>query len=281
MSPLKFISEYNYSENKIGGDSESVSNSESVSVTDDILDIDKIVKNKDNSRICILNFGIGNKIFIIANIINQYKNYDIYFVEQTSIHQNKNSEKKLKYIFPEIKNSKNPKIISFKEFDILKERGVEKIFYTTDIWFDITGFIQQKEFLQKYLKMNDNILTNKYDFENGIFVHIRYGDKFRINYDILRKNNHEYFFTLLNASYYIDNINRFLREKKSNVYIFTDSFDMVKCLFKNKISNIENIIYTNADVYETLYCFIHCKRLIISESTLSISGIYLNKLLNQ
>jgi len=260
INPLKFIDKY-----KIGGESE-------IEKKDD-LNIDEIVKNKENSRICILRFGLGNKLFIIANIINKNRKYQIYFAEQISKHQVKNSEKKLKYVFPEILNSNNPKIISFKNFDILKNKGVKEIIYNTEIFADYTGFIEQKDFLQKYLRIDSNILINKYDFDNSIFVHVRYGDKFNINYNILKNKSNDYFYTLLKESYYIDNINKLIKEKNGNIYIFTDSPHIAKCFFKNKI---KNLIYINADVYEAFYCFTHCKRLIISESTLSIAAIYLN-----
>jgi hypothetical protein len=81
------------------------------------VDIEEINKNKDKYRLVILKNGLGNKLFIIANIINKYlKKYQLFFVEQLSRHQTKNSEKKLKYIFPEIKNSENPKMISYTLF---------------------------------------------------------------------------------------------------------------------------------------------------------------------
>ena len=31
-------------------------------------------------------------------------------------------------------------------------------------------------------------LLDKYDFKNGIFVHVRYGDKFKMNYNNLKSN---------------------------------------------------------------------------------------------
>jgi hypothetical protein len=270
MSPIKFINVYKYNENINGGESDSSIN--------EILDIDNIVKNKDNSRICILKNGIGNKLFIIANIINKYKKYQLYFAEQISVHQTKNSEKKLKYIFPEIKNSKNPKIISFKEYDILKNKGVQEIIYYADIYSNNNGFINQKEYLKKYLKMNESFdyLLNKYDFKNGIFVHIRFGDKFIFNYEQLKQNK-KISFTLLKPSYYLDNLLKFTETNiNTPIYIFTDSKQITECLLKNKIMNFNNVKYVDEGSYETFYCFTKCKNLIISDSTISIAAIYLN-----
>ena len=281
MSPSKFISAYKYNENIFGGESDSESENEtkSSSEIDEVLDIDNIVKNKDNSRICILKNGLGNKLFIIANIVNKYKKYQLYFAEEISIHQINNNEKMLIDIFPEIKNCKNPKLISNKNYDILKNYFIPEINYGAQIYSNVQGFIDQKEFLKKYLMMNNYKYlsnTNKYDFENGIFVHIRYGDKFNINYNTLKKNTDNYFFTLLDPSYYIDNINKMLlnnNNEKIKIYVFSDSINIVKCAFENKINNL---IYCDANVYETFYCFTQCKKLIISESNLSLSAIYLN-----
>jgi hypothetical protein len=241
---------------------------------DENLNIDDIIKNKNKVKIVIIINGLGNKLFALANIIEQYKNYKIYFTEQTSHHQTSRIEKKLKFVFPEIKNCENPKLISFKNFDILKNKGIEEIELKNDIHFiNPIGFIHQKDFLKKYFKMNSSYdyLLNKYDFKDGIFVHVRYGDKFMINYQNLKRNTYKHFYTLLNPSYYIDNINKMLKEKEGKVYIFSDSVEMTKCLFKS-----DNFIYTNEGSYESFYCFTKCRRLIISESTISIAATYLN-----
>jgi hypothetical protein len=52
---------------------------------------------------------------------------------------------------------------------------------------------------------------------------------------------------------------------------------MTKCLFNNESKENKNkFIYMDEGVYETFYCFTKCRRLIISESSLSIAAIYLN-----
>jgi hypothetical protein len=248
------------------------------------LDIENNLKNKNKDKIktFILNNGLGNKLFALANMINKYKNYDLYFVEKISHHQINRYEKKLKYAFPEIKNSENPKLISFTEYDILKKNGIEEIKINIDDYENCSGFIRQKEYLKKYFIMDSSYdyLLDKYDFKNGIFVHVRYGDKFLINYISLQKNNFKHFFTLLKPAYYIDNINKMLKEADNidrKVYIFSDSIEMTKCLFNNESKENKNkFIYMDEGVYETFYCFTKCRRLIISESSLSIAAIYLN-----
>jgi len=283
VSKIKIIKEYF----KLSGLKENYMYSESLlspykfllKKDEENLNIDDILKNKDKTKIVIIINGLGNKLFALANIIEQYKNYKIYFTEQISHHQTSRLEKKLKYVFPEIKNCENPKLISFKNFDILKNKGIEEIELKNDIHFiNPIGFIHQKDFLKKYFNMNSSYdyLLDKYDFKDGIFVHVRYGDKFMINYHNLKKNTSKYFYTLLNPSYYIDNINKMLKEEDNinrKVYIFSDSIEMTKCLFK---SEMNNYIYTDEGSYESFYCFTKCRRLIISESTISIAATYLN-----
>lgn len=120
-----------------------------------------------------------------------------------------------------------------------------------------------------------NYLLKKYDFENGLFVQIRYGDKFNMNYTNL-KNNKDILFILLKPEFYLENIIKYINLKKNSntpIYIFSDSIDIVKCLFKNKINNV---IYTNEGTYETFFCLTHCKNMIISDSSMSYSAIDLN-----
>jgi len=120
-----------------------------------------------------------------------------------------------------------------------------------------------------------NYLLKKYDFENGLFVQIRYGDKFNMNYNNL-KNNKNILFILLKPEFYIENIIKYINLRENlniPIYIFSDSIDIVKCLFKNKINNV---IYTNEGTYETFFCLTHCKNMIISDSSMSYSAIDLN-----
>lgn len=295
LSPEKFLERYNNiggSKGKTNSVKKSKTNSGTKSKTNskrkrknrrllddyDKLDIEAILKNKENSRMVILQNGLGNKLYIIANILDKYKNYQLYFVEKISHHQVKNSEKKLKYIFPEIKNSENPKIISYRNYDILKEKGIEEITYTDDIYFNNDGFINNRAYLKEYLRMDPsyNYLLTKYDFENGLFVHIRYGDKFAQNYYSLKKYKMNRFI-LLKPQFYIDNITKFINNKKklnTPIYIFTDSIVIAKCQFEDIKYNF---VYTNEGTYETFFCLTHCKNLIISDSTLASAAIELNE----
>jgi len=142
-----------------------------------------IINDEKNSRLCRLKDGFGNKLYIIAHIIDMYKNYQLYICEHISIHQINNNEKSLIDIFPEIKSCRNPKMISLEEYELLKNKGVPEIVLPKNIFVNNSPLFNQRNFLQKYLQINSYYhLLNKYDFENGIFVHIRFGDKFKINY---------------------------------------------------------------------------------------------------
>jgi hypothetical protein len=206
--------------------------------------------------------------------MNKYKQYTIYFFEEKSFHQRLDPET-LKEIFPLIDTSSSLKLISSEEYNKLKEKGIKEIVYDNTIYNDANGFIYQRPFLKTHFKMNssyDSLLT-KYDFENGIFVHIRYGDKIFINYKSLVTKK-GIFFTILNADYYSNSINKLRKHNPTApVYIFTDSKNIAKYMLQDKV---ENITFVEEGAYQTFYCFTKCHYFIASRSTMSLAAIYLN-----
>jgi len=236
----------------------------------------EIINKYKNGIFVILKNGIGNKLLIITNIIHKYKNKEIYFLEQYSNHdQYDKSPEKLKYIFPNFNNNDyNIKIISWKLFDFLKEYGIKYIEYTNDIFYDPSGLINISNSTRNLLKMNPkyDYLKDKYDLNNGIFVHYRLGDKFELNYkDCFKKRACQY--ALFTPKYYIDMINIMLKEKQGLIYIMSDSIKVAECLLKNKIPNL---IFINEGTPETFFLMTHCNRLIISESSMTVAAAYLN-----
>jgi hypothetical protein len=114
-----------------------------------------------------------------------------------------------------------------------------------------------------------NYLLKKYDFENGIFIHVRYGDKFRWNYDKLQTKNPR-IYVLLKPSYYANALKQF--ETGSPIYIFSDS-TFTKCVLQD---TIPTATFVEEGSYESFFCLSHCKNLILSDSTFGIAAAYLN-----
>lgn len=213
-------------------------------------------RKSNNKRLCILKNGIGNKLFILVNILHQYgKRYTIYFVENPSHHK----DPKLKVAFPTI-----PNLISWSQYDEYKKKGIKEIYIEDSIWLKDAGFRPPPAFLQ--MNSSYDHLLKKYDFENGIFIHVRYGDKFKLNYDKLLKKDPR-IYILLKPSYYADSIKKF---ESGPVYIFSDSL-YVKYLFQDI-----DATFVEEDSYETFFCLTHCKKLIISDSTFGIAAAFLN-----
>jgi hypothetical protein len=227
--------------------------------------------NHKKTKICQIKNGLGNKIFILVNIINKYKDYKIYFYEEKSHHQIIDPETLLD-IFPYLKNYKNIEFVSLDKFNQLKKKGIEEIEYTLYIYTRHTGFLEEKNFIKKYLKINEkyNYLLKKYDFKNGIFVHVRYGDKIEITYKSLI-NREGYVYNLLKSEYYIYYIKELLKKNKTApVYIFTDSQKITKCLLEKELPTIQ---FVNERTVETFFCFYHCNNLIMSHSTLPSAAV--------
>lgn len=247
-----------------------------IEINQDIIDTFK------NAKIIILKNGLGNKLMTIMNIIYKYPGEKIFFLEQLSRHQLRSFYDKLKHIFlnlnpVEEKNfsEQNYKLISWKLFDALKPYGIKETEYDPFyVYFTIPGLINLTDTTRNLLKINPlyEYLLDKYDIKNGIFAHYRLGDKFDLNYEEL-KNERVCKFTLLTPEYYIDNISKMLKEKPGKVYIMSDSINIAECLLKDKIPDA---IFINENCVETFFLMTHCNRFIISESTMTVSAIYLN-----
>jgi hypothetical protein len=240
------------------------------------LKIDQNTINKyKNGIIIIIKNGLGNKLMTITNMIHKYKETgkSIYFVEQLSHHQKRSPTEKIKYIFPNLNENS---ILSWKLFDALKEYGIKEVEYNdNEMFYETYGLINITNQTRRLLKMNSNYdyLRDNYDLKNGIFVHYRLGDKFELNYKELKKNK-VCKYVLMTSEYYIDSINKMLKEKQGPpVYIMSDSIKVAECLLKNKIPNL---IFINEGTAETFYLMTHCNRLIISESTMTVAAVYLN-----
>jgi hypothetical protein len=216
--------------------------------------------------VVILKYGFGNKLFILANMLQQNPKATLHILDATSEHQEGDLKEKIWNLFPLLK--KHPRIyfIRWSEYDELK-RIMPELKYDFDIFF--TNFKKKVSPLKEYLIPNYeyDYLKNKYDFTQGIFVHYRLGDKVKINYDHLKKGNPIHF-VVMKPEYYLDSIKKFQKNNEP-VYVFSDSPELVKCLLKG------NFTFVDENVNETFFCFYYANRVIISDSSLSVTAVTL------
>ena len=69
---------------------------------------------------------------------------------------------------------------------------------------------------------------------------------------------------------------KMLQEENGPIYIFTDSIKLVKILLKDLFEKYSPILI-DCGYIETFYLFTKIKRIITSDSTLSVGGVLLNK----
>lgn len=210
--------------------------------------------------------GLGNKIFILANILHRYPKDRFFAVDSKSHHQEGLLEEKVWHLFPLLKEHPRIKFIRWKEYDELKPVATELDVGVDEIFVKLEG---KTPTIKKYFKPSSeyDYLQDKYDFKKGIFVHYRLGDKVQINYEQVKKGK-PIRFVVLKPEYYTDYILK-LRKNDEPVYIFSDSPKEAKCLLNGDYT------FVNEGANETFYCFYYAKRVIISESTLSVSAVLL------
>ena len=149
--------------------------------------------------------------------------------------------------------------------------------------------------------MNKNILADKNKLDNITsqpysLVHIRYGDKLYYLTKIINKpdidistllNNSDIYsridtFILYTPEYYIDKINELLETtpKNMNIYIITDSANIVKEFIMNQTSfnnNSRIVLLDKMTWWDSFYLLYYASNIILSSSTFCFSGAYFNK----
>jgi hypothetical protein len=213
----------------------------------------------------VLKNGLGNKIFILINFLHKYKNVHFHIVDSKSHHQEGLAEEKIWYLFPKLKELSNVSFIRWKEYDELK-KTMPEFEVPFDIYYVTSGFKPSTKKL--FVPANEyQSLEDKYDFKKGIFVHFRLGDKFKLNLIELKKGKSPKY-VVMKPEFYEHHISE-LRKKDEPVYIFSDELPLAKCLLSGEYN------FVNEDANETFYCFQNARRVIISESTLSIAAVLL------
>jgi hypothetical protein len=211
----------------------------------------------------VLKNGLGNKIFILVNMLHRYPKDKLFVVDKTTHHQEGTAEEKVWHLFPALKDHPRIEFITWRKYDTLEIPELEvpwKIFY------EIDGFVPR---IKSYFHPNQDYesLEDKLDFK-GIFVHVRLGDKVRENIQALKAGKTQKYI-IMKPAYYLDNILA-LRKKNEPVYILSDDLELAERI-------LPGYQYPDLNVNETFYCFWKARRVILSESTLSISAVLLGK----
>lgn len=212
----------------------------------------------------ILKNGLGNKIFILINILHRYPKDKFFVLDKTSHHQEGSIEEKVWHLFPNLLKHPRIKFIRWSNYDSLKET-IPEIEVPWKIFYEIDGFTSG---IKKFFRVNEDYesLENKLDFKKGIFVHVRLGDKVKENIQALKAGK-KLRYIIMKPEYYQDYIST-LRQKDEPVYILSD--DLITA--ERMLPGYE---YPDLTVNETYYCFWKAKRVILSESTLGIAAVLL------
>lgn len=213
----------------------------------------------------VLKNGLGNKIFILINFLHRYPKDSFYVLDKTSHHQEGKAEEKIWNLFPLLLKHPRIKFIKWSNYDKLKET-VPEMEVPWKIYYEVDGFTTG---IKKFFRVNEDFsyLEDKLDFKKGIFVHVRLGDKVKENMQALRAGKTLRYVTM-KPEYYQDYISE-LRKKDEPVYILSDDLELAECI-------LPGYQYPDLTVNETFYCFQNARRVILSESTLSISAVLLS-----
>jgi len=229
-----------------------------------------------------IKWGFGNKIlmFLYAVYTLKKNNYDkLYIVQQDSHHDTGTLEESFLYIFPNLKKIKKLEFISWKQYDYLKKQIDNKIVLDMNntIWLTNRYILTLKKFIRKYMKLNKIYNIDKYDVENGIAFHIRYGDKLIMNKQRINKGlSPEYI--VLKPEYYLDNIKKLNLTENTPIYIFTDSPIIVA---ETILPYLKNAKICPEHYTKVFFLLTKIKQQIISESTLSICAGYFAQILSE
>jgi hypothetical protein len=222
--------------------------------------------------------GFGNKVLIFMYLIEIFKREkadQLYIVQQKSHHEEGVEEDNLTYIFPDLKNLDWLKFVSWSDYDKLKKtEDAKEIQYELYDWLTYEYILKYKSFIKNYMKPNEvyEPLLEKYDVKKGIAIHVRYGDKLKINKSLIKRKSFPRH-VLMTPDYYIKYCNEMLAEKPGPVYIFTDSEDLVKKLI---LPHLPGAIIADEPYQHVFFLLAKFRRQIISDSTLSCVSGYFN-----
>jgi hypothetical protein len=253
--------------------------------------------------------GLGNKIYIFANIVYFYLELKarhpeftkLYIAEAVSKHQKDVRGEKFKRLFPNISEYKWIEFISNQRMDELKKGAMKvsqdsldfsklnKSMITKNIYFEPNYNLSKVPF-DKYFNLFSDMLSANgmgaddfinagpeglYNFKKDILMHMRYGDKL----DYVLKGTHD--FVVLRPKYYFDALEILgpLENEIRKVHIMTDSPALIEEVFMPEFKKLKDFEFIISDepYWNVFHLATKFHNLIISDSTLVNSGINLNK----
>lgn len=220
--------------------------------------------------------GLGNILFQIFTTISygkkfgkepifSYKNY-------YPVHSN---IKDYEFIFNDVTfiNDKINYINTYNELENFKYSEIPN--YNVDLC--LNGYFQSQLYFENINPIdyfNDKFIEETkqtYQFllnKPTISLHVRRGDYLKLQeYHPIQTN--EYYFSAINKIKEIEN-------KDYNILVFTDDMNYVRENFKN-----DNFIFINAKDYHSLFLMSFCEHNIMSNSSFSWWGSFLNQNLNK
>jgi hypothetical protein len=206
---------------------------------------------------CFLQGGLGNQMFQISNVISESRKYGIEYKFKPEAYTPMQAFQPSKYtsnIFRNIDFS-----MTEDEYNncLILNGYFQSIYYFKEIENEIrTIFSPSSSFYNKIYQLYPDLSCN-----DTLSIHIRRGDYLSIS-DIL---------PIVDMSY----INKALEEIKdySKVFVFSDD----KIWAKENFNNNNFIVVEDLDDYEELWMMSLCKNNIISNSTFSWWGSFLNR----
>jgi hypothetical protein len=216
--------------------------------------------------------GFGNRVWMLAQTIQLFRSKYmgsgiLCVVEQASRHDKGFPEESMKYVFPSLTKLKWLKFIGWKEYDILRQ-DPETVVLQPSFEFSYDVF---DSFIKKHFVLNPvfDKVFEKYDTRKGTAIHIRLGDKFKLNYRLAKKGSPPSY-ALPSPTYYADHA------KNGPIYVFTDSPDIVECVFMESLP-VDAILVKDEPFWNVFALFTKFRHIIVSDSTLVTAARYWNR----
>jgi hypothetical protein len=217
---------------------------------------------------CNFHGRLGNNLFQIATLVSLSKKLNVDFILPEFTHAGHRGD--------------IPVDLNMFEYDF--KRGVcdteieynEKTFEYSEIIpqdkLKLGGFFQSWKYfedvkdilLSTYFTPSNQVTQSllKYNISpNSLGISVRRGDY------LMLQHNH----CVLDTSYYQEAINTYFTNNTDQIYIFSDDLDWCKQIFGN------DVIYVQDDIGTQLFLMSKMKHLIMSNSTFSWWGAYLNQ----